>query len=194
LQSSSLASWPSALSAGPTSLRFPVPPTASFELAPHKWLVSSTRFRSQDCGLATASSQRFPSRLEVCGPVSDRTVLGIPPFRVFPSQQIAHASRRSLASLWLSSGVPSRTTRVLSPAVSPTSTLSRVCLVPPPAISSLSTHRSTLPGCCGARAAEPSRSASFTHFEASIPPASPFATGSGLPSPTGRYPPGFLPL
>lgn len=59
------------------------------------------------------SSRRFPSRPKVCGPVSDRTVLGIPPFRVFPSQKIAYASRRSLASLRLSSGVPRRTTRVL---------------------------------------------------------------------------------
>jgi hypothetical protein len=175
-------------------LRFLVPPTVSLELAPLGRLVTSTRFRSQDCSLATTSSQRFPSRLEVCSPVSDRTVLGIPPFRVFPSQEIACASRRSPASLWLSSGVPGRTTRVLSPAVSPTSTLSRGCPVPPPTMSSLFTRRSTLPGCPGSRAAEPPRSASITHFEASFPPASPFATGSGFPFPIGRYPPGFLPL
>jgi hypothetical protein len=175
-------------------LRFVVPSTASSELAPLVRLVTSARFRSQDCSLATTSSQRFPSRLKVCSPVSDRTVPGIPPFRVFPSQEIAYASRRSLASLWSSSGVPRRTTRVRSPAVSPTSTPSRSCLVPPPAMSSLFTHRSTLPGCPGSRAAEPSRSASITHFEASIPPASPFATGSSFPFPTGRYPLGLLPL
>jgi len=64
-------------------------------------------------GLATSSSQRFPSKPKVRGPVSDRTVPGIPPFRVFPSQEIAHASRRSLASLRLSSGVQRRTSRVL---------------------------------------------------------------------------------
>jgi hypothetical protein len=63
--------------------------------------------------LRPTSSQRFPGRPKVCGRVSDRTVPGIPPFRVFPSQKIAYASRRSLASLWLSSGVLRRTTRVL---------------------------------------------------------------------------------
>jgi hypothetical protein len=42
--------------------------------------------------------------------------------------------------------------------------------------------------------AEPPRSASFTCFEASLPPASPFATRSGFPSPAGRYSPGILPL
>jgi len=87
------------------------------------------------------SSQRFPGKPKVRGPVSDRTVPGIPPFRVFPSQEIAYASRRSLAPLRLSSGVRKCTTRVLSPAVSPTSALSRRCLVPPLAMSSLSARR-----------------------------------------------------
>jgi hypothetical protein len=63
--------------------------------------------------LRPRSSQRFPSKPKVRGPVSDRTVPGIPPFRVFPSQEIAYASRRSLAPLRLSSGVRRRTTRVL---------------------------------------------------------------------------------
>jgi hypothetical protein len=63
--------------------------------------------------LRPTSSQRFPGRPKVCGRVSDRTVLGIPPFRVFPSQQVAYASRRSLAPLRLSSGVQKCTTRVL---------------------------------------------------------------------------------
>lgn len=108
------SSWLSGLSVGPTSLRFLVPPTASPGLAPHRRLVTSVRFRSQDSPtLRPTSSQRFPSRPKVCGRISDRTVLGIPPFRVFPSQQIACASRRSLASLRLSSGVLRRTVRVL---------------------------------------------------------------------------------
>jgi hypothetical protein len=82
----------------------------------------------------------------------------------------------------------------LSPTVSPTPTPSRSCLVSPSTMSSLSARRSTLPGCSGSRAVEPPRSTSITRFEASIPPASPFATGSGFPSPTGRYPLGLLPL
>jgi hypothetical protein len=63
--------------------------------------------------LRPTSSQRLPSRPKVCGRISDRTVPGIPPFRVFPSQKIAYASRRNLAPLRSSSGVLRRTTRVL---------------------------------------------------------------------------------
>jgi len=122
------------------------------------------------------------------------------PFLGFlPSGSSPH--RRSLTPLdaaWLPCGYPPvcRGARLesLSPPVSPTPTLSRSCLVPPSAMSSLSARRSTLPGCSGSRAVEPPRSTSITRFEASIPPASPFATGSGLPSPTGRYPLGLLPL
>jgi hypothetical protein len=104
----------SGLSVGPTSLRFPVPPTAFPGLAPLGRLVTTARFRSQDSPASRpTSSQRFPSRPKVRGRISDRTVLGIPPFRVFPSQQVAYASRRSLAPLRLSSGVRKCTTRVL---------------------------------------------------------------------------------
>jgi hypothetical protein len=51
-----------------------------------------------------------------------------------------------------------------------------------------------LPGRPGSRAAEPLHSASFIYFEASLPPASPFATGLGFPAPAGRYSLGILPL
>jgi hypothetical protein len=74
------------------------------------------------------------------------TVPGIPPFRGFPSQEIAGPSRGSLAPLQLSTCVRSRTTFDRSPAVSPTSTRWRGCLVPPKAMSSLSSRRGESPG------------------------------------------------
>jgi hypothetical protein len=144
--------------------------------------------------LRPTSSQRFPGRPKVCGRVSDRTVLGIPPFRVFPSQQVAYASRRSLAPLRLSSGVQKCTTRVLVTCSFP-DVRAFTQLPGSPAGYELPFHapkhasRSPWVSRRGT-----TRSTSITRFEASIPPASPFATGSGLPSPTGRYPPGFLPL
>ena len=75
------------------------------------------------------------------------TVPGIPPFRGFPSQEIAGPSRGSLAPLQSSTRVRSRTTFARSPLVSPTSTRWRGCLVPPEAMSSLSARRSEPPGC-----------------------------------------------
>jgi hypothetical protein len=122
-----------------------------------------------------------------------------PSLGFLPSGSSPH--RRSLVPLgvaWLPCGYPpvrgGARLESLSPPVSPTSTLSRSCLVPPPAMSSLSARRGTLPSHSGSRAVESPRSTSITRSEASIPPASPFATGSGLPSPTGRYPRGLLPL
>jgi hypothetical protein len=94
------------------------------------------------------------------------TVVGIPPFRVFPSQEIACLSRGRLTSMQLSTDVLERTARFLSPPVSPTSTLSRGCLVPHTAMSFLFTRLHALPGRSGTRAVEPSLSVSFTCFEA----------------------------
>jgi hypothetical protein len=73
------------------------------------------------------------------------TVPGIPPFRVFPSLEIAYPSRGSLASLQLSTDVLKRTTLDLLPLVSPTSTLSRSCLVPPTAMGFLFTRLTCFP-------------------------------------------------
>jgi len=122
------------------------------------------------------------------------TVPGIPPFRGFPSQEIARPSRGSLAPLQLSTHVRGRVSFDRSPAVSSTPTRSRGCLVPPTAMSSLLARRSGPPGHSRSRATESARSVSFTCFEASIPPASPFTVGSGFPSPIGRSSPGLLPL
>jgi hypothetical protein len=47
-----------------------------------------------------------------------------------PLAEIAHPSRGHIAPLWLSTDVPDVASRVLSPPVSPTPTLSRSCLVP----------------------------------------------------------------
>jgi hypothetical protein len=140
------------------------------------------------------SSQRFPSRPKVCGLVSDRTVRGIPPFRVFPSREIADASRRSLAPLRLSTNVRRRVVRVLVTCGFP-DVHAFTRLPGSPAGYELPFHApkraSRSPWVSPRRTA---RSAGFTRFEASIPPASPFATGSSFLSPVGRYSPGFLPL
>jgi hypothetical protein len=90
------------------------------------------------------------------------------PFLGFlPSGCSPHSrSLTPLDAAWLPCGYPPvcRSARLesLSPAVSPTSALSRSCLVPLPAMSSLFTRRSTLPGHPGSRAVEPP-----------VPPASP---------------------
>jgi len=67
----------------------------------------------------------------------------------------------------------------------------RSCLVPPKAMSSLSTSRNPLPSHPGPRTTEPPRPANFTHFEALIP----LRVRSRQPERTridGRYSLGFL--
>jgi hypothetical protein len=151
---------------------------------------SSPRFRSQ----AFSTSQRFPSRLKLRGLVSCHNRFWAPPFRVFPSREIAYPSRGSLASLQLSTGLRKRTALgLVTSGFFRRPRLRAVAWFPPKTMGFLSACRGMLPGRPGLRAAEPFRSASFTYFEASLPPASPFATGSGFPSPAGRYSLGFLP-
>ena len=157
------ASWPSGLSTGSTSLRFLVPSTISPELAPFEVA------RQLHLGSAPRLSQPLSGFLAGSGFAAlfhAATVLGIPPFRVFPSQEIAYPSRGRLTSMQLSTDVLKRAARFLSPPVSPTSTLSRGRLVPHTAMSSLFTRIRALPGHSQIRAAKPSRSASFTCFEA----------------------------
>jgi hypothetical protein len=184
-------SWLPGPSVGSTSLSSPVPSTVSPGLAPceaarHSRLGSALRLSQPRSG--------FLARPSFAALFRAATVPGIPPFRGFPSQEIARPSRGSSAPLQSSTSVRGRTTLDRSPPVSPTPTRSRGCLVPPTTMGSLLVRRGAPPGPPGSRAAESVRSASFTRFEASIPPASSFTIGSGFPSPTGRSSPGFPPL
>jgi hypothetical protein len=123
------------------------------------------------------------------------TVSGIPPFRVFPSQVIAYPSRGSLAPSQLSTDVPERVAfDLVTSGFFRLPRLRAVAWPPPAAMGSLFACLDMFPGCPGSHATEPLRSASFTYFGASLPPASPFSTGLGFPSPAGRYSLGFLPL
>ena len=121
-----------------------VPSTVSPGLAPckaarHSRLGSALRLSQPLSG--------FLARPSFVALFRATTVPGIPPFRGFPSQEIAGLSRGSLASLQLSTRVQSRTTFARSLPVSPTSTRWRGCLVSPEAMSSLSARRSEPPGC-----------------------------------------------
>jgi len=99
-----------ALSAGvSTSLRFPVPSTASPGLAPSEASCSvSPRFRSR----VFSTPQRFPSTPEFRGLVSCRIpVPGIPSLEPSPRKNRAPLSRPP-APLPLSTNVPNRTARL----------------------------------------------------------------------------------
>jgi len=91
-------------------LRFVFPSTASLGLAPceaarHSRLGSALRLSQPLSGFLASSS--FAALFHAA------TVPGIPPFRVFPSPEIACPSRGSLAPLQLSTDVQRRTTRFL---------------------------------------------------------------------------------
>jgi hypothetical protein len=115
---------------------------------------------------------------------------------ILPSELVPHEDRAPLsgplAPLQLSTGVPGRAERRLSPPVSPTSTLSRGCLDPPTTMDSLSVRRGALPGRPGLHPTEPPCSASFTYFEA-FPFARPFLQRWVAPPPQAVAL-GFLPL
>jgi hypothetical protein len=87
----------------------------------------------------------------------------------FSLTRIAHPSRGRFAPLQLSTDVRKRTGLRRSPLVSPTSTLSRSCLDPPPTMDSLSTNQGPFPGRPELGPAESLRSADFTYFEAFLP-------------------------
>jgi hypothetical protein len=84
---------------------------APFEVGRHFHLGSTLRFFQPLSGFLADSS--FAALFHAA------TVIGIPPFRVFPSQEIACPSRDRLAPLQLSTDVPERTTRFLSPVLFP---------------------------------------------------------------------------
>jgi hypothetical protein len=91
-------------------LRFFFPSTASLGRAPceagcHLHLGSALRLSQPLSGFLAGSS--FAALFRAA------TVPGIPPFRVFPSPEIAYPSRGSLAPLQLSTEVPGRATRFL---------------------------------------------------------------------------------
>jgi hypothetical protein len=121
------------------------------------------------------------------------TVPGILPSELFPHKDRVPLSR-SLAPLQLSTGVLKCAVLCLSPLVSPTSTLSRSCLVPPRLWTSFQQAEACFPVVLG--------SAQRIHL---VPPASPASKLSspcetvpatlGRPSAAGRFSPGFfLPL
>jgi hypothetical protein len=90
----------------------PFPSTVSLELAPCEvarqlHLGSALRLSLPLSGFLAGSS--FAALFRAA------TVPGIPPFRVFPSQEIAYPSRGNLASLQLSTAVQERTARGLLP-------------------------------------------------------------------------------
>jgi hypothetical protein len=85
-----------------------------------------------------------------------------------PLTEVAHPSRGHIAPLWLVTGVLHAASRILSPPVSSTPTLSRGCLDSPDDYGlpfHAPKHASRSPWI---RATEPVRSASFIHFEALI--------------------------
>jgi len=116
-------------------LRFLFPSTASLGLAPyeaacHVRLGSALRLSQPLSGFLASSS--FAALFHAA------TVPGIPPFRVFPSLEIAYPSRGSLASLQLSTDVQRRTTRFLVTAgFARLPRFHVVAWFPPPAMGSL---------------------------------------------------------
>jgi hypothetical protein len=120
-------------------------------------------------------------------------VPGILPSELFPHGDRAPLSR-PLASLQLSTGVQLRAGPGRSPLVSPTSTLARGCPVPRTTMDlSFGAPRRTSRAVPGFGSADSLRSASFTCFEALIPPRD-RTRYFGLPLRPGRDSPGFLPL
>jgi hypothetical protein len=122
------------------------------------------RFRSQ----AFSTSQRFRSKLEFHGLVScrNRSWASWPLLQSVPLAEVARPSRGHMLPCGHPPACKSAPPAGLSLPVSPTPTRERSCLDPPQAMGPLSASRSPLPGRPGQRAAEPLRSASFTHFEA----------------------------
>lgn len=105
----------------------------------------------------------------------------------FSLTRIAHPFRGRFAPLQLSTDVLKRTGLRRSPLVSPTSTLSRSCLDPPPTMDSLSTN---LRSVSRSSRAPSSGIASFRrlHLLRSFPPlARPSRSTLGCPSVAGRF-------
>jgi len=96
------------------------------------------------------------------------TVPGIPPSELFPHEDRGALSR-PLAPWQLSTDLRRRVVPRRSPLVSPTSALSRGCLVPPTTMDSFSTDRGPFPSRPGLDTASSPRTASFTYFEALFP-------------------------
>jgi hypothetical protein len=184
-------SRPSGLPAGPTSLSFPVPSTASPWSAPYEvGRPVPPRFRSQ----VFSTSQRFPSRPGFHGLIACRNRSWDSSLQSFPLAGIARPSRGHLLPCRCPPTCWDATPGALSLPVSPTSTLSHaVAWFPRRLWAPFHAPGGTLPGHPGPRAAEPSRSASFTDFEALIL-LRVRSRRHRLPRTDGRYSPGFLPL
>jgi hypothetical protein len=148
-------------------------------------------FRSQ----VFSPSQRFPSKSEVCGLVScryrswDSTLQSLPlagdrlPLSRQPGSLAVIHWRGTRSSPWSCHSPFHRLPRSRA-----------VAWFPGRAMGFLSPQRVRIPFALEHESKSSHLRASFTYFEASLPPASPFAVSSGLPSLTGRYSLGLLPL
>jgi hypothetical protein len=163
---------PSGLRAGSDFPSFLVPSAISLGLAPYEAgcqpnLGSAFRF---------SQPQRFPSRPKLRGLVSYRNRSWDLVLQSFPLSKKRAPLSRPPAPLWLSTNVLGRTSRVLVTA-SFTDSHAFTQLPGSPDGYGFPFHPSedVLPGRPGSRAAEPSRSASFTHFGAFFLFVSPFS-------------------
>jgi hypothetical protein len=174
--------------AGPTSMTSSVPTTATPGQAP-RW---SGPFQAR-----SGSARRFSQPLsglrtpKLAALFRAAAVPGTSPSECSPRRNRAPLSGPH-APWQLSTDAPNAPRAALSPLVSPTSTLSRSSLVPPAAMSSLSTRRSTLPGHPGPRptgspvpSASPASKPSSSYESVRVAP--------GCPD-TPADPLGFLPL
>jgi hypothetical protein len=120
------------------------------------------------------------------------TVSGIPPSEFFPHRDRAPLSG-PLAPLQLSTGVQLRAGPDRSPIVSPTSTLSRGCLVPRSTMDSLSACRGSLSGRPWFWLSGIAPFRQLHLLRSFVPPARPYLETLGCPAAPGRDSPGFCP-
>jgi len=176
-------------SAGPASLRFPVPTTTS------RWVAPCGAGCHAHPGSALRLSQpRSGFQASLCFAALFRAA-AVPgtSLQRFPLARIAHPSRGRLLPCSHPPALSDEPSESLLPPVSPTPTLARSCLVPLTTMGSLSTRRNALPGPPGTRATEPPRPASFICFEALFPSRI-RSHQPELPRPGRRSSPGFSPL
>jgi len=144
-------------------VRFCAPSTASLELAPcearcYLRFGSALRLSQPLSGFLACSS--FAALFRTA------TVRGVLPSEASPRRNRAPLSR-SRAPLRLSTGVPRRArSRFITAGFTNSHTRKRSCLDSPTTMRFIFTHRGALPCSSELVRAEPSCSASFTHFEA----------------------------
>jgi hypothetical protein len=170
---------PSGPRAGSDSLKFFVPSAVSPGLAPYEDgcrpnLGSAFRF---------SQPQRFPSRPKLRGLVSYRNHSWDLVLQSFPLAGKRAPLSRPPAPLWLSTDVLGRTSRGLVTArFTDVHAFAQLPGSPNGYGSPFGSSDDGLPGRPGSRAAEPSRSTGFTHFEALFLLASPFSPARVAPS------------